>query len=212
MTMIKLYDCTTAPSPRRTRMFLAEKGVEYENIQIDLTKGEQLSESFRKINPGCTVPALVTEDGDTLTENAGISAYLEALYPEPALLGTTPIEKAQIATWNWRCEMAGLMSAAEALRNSSPNMKDRALPGPKNIAQIPELAERGVMKLGWFFKTLNRQLSAYEFVAGNSYSVADITATIAVDFGRWVKVYPKEDQTALLTWHDRMKARPNYKA
>ena len=212
MTMIKLYDCTTAPSPRRTRMFLAEKGVEYENIQIDLTKGEQLSESFRKINPGCTVPALVTEDGDTLTENAGISAYLEALYPEPALLGTTPIEKAQIATWNWRCEMAGLMSAAEALRNSSPNMKDRALPGPKNIAQIPELAERGVMKLGWFFKTLNRQLSAYEFVAGNSYSVADITATIAVDFGRWVKVYPKEDQTALLTWHDRMKARPKYKA
>ncbi|WP_427450496.1 glutathione S-transferase family protein [Litorimonas sp. WD9-15] len=210
--MLKLYDCTTAPSPRRTRMFLAEKGIEYENIQIDLTKGEQMSPEFRKINPGCTVPALVTEDGDTLTENAGIAAYLEALHPEPALLGTTPIEKAQVATWNWRCEIGGLMSAAEALRNSSPAMKDRALPGPKNIPQIPELAERGLMKLGWFFKTLDRQLTANEFVAGDSYSVADITATVVVDFGRWVKVTPEEDQTALLAWHARMKDRPSYKA
>jgi glutathione S-transferase len=91
-------------------------------------------------------------------------------------------------------------------------MKDRALPGPRNIPQIPELAERGVMKLGWFFKTMNRQLSANEFIAGDTYSVADITATIVVDFGRWVKVYPQEDQTALLAWHERMKARPNYSA
>jgi len=210
--MIKLYDTATAPSPRRTRMFLAEKGVEYENIQIDLTKGEQLSEAYRKINPGCTVPALVTEDGDILTDNAGISVYLEAMFPEPALLGTTPLEKAEIATWNWRCEMGGLMSAAEALRNSSPAMKDRALPGPRNIAQIPELAERGLMKLGWFFKTMNRQLSTNEFIAGEAYSVADITATIVVDFARWVKVYPQEDQTALLAWHQRMKERPNYTA
>jgi len=210
--MIKLYDCTTAPSPRRTRMFLAEKSIEYENIQVDLTKGEQMSEAFRKINPGCTVPAMVTEDGAVLTENAGISAYLEALHPEPALLGITPIEKAEIATWNWRCEMGGLMSAAEALRNSSPAMKDRALPGPKNIPQIPELAERGLIKLGWFFKTLNRQLSVNEYVAGDSYSVADITATIVVDFGRWVKVFPQEDQTALLAWHARMTERPSYKA
>lgn len=210
--MIKLYDCTTAPSPRRTRMFLAEKGIDYENIQVDLTKGEQMGEAFRKINPGCTVPAMITEGGDVLTENAGIAAYLEALYPEPPLLGTTPMEKAQIATWNWRCEMGGLMSAAEALRNSSPAMKDRALPGPKNIAQIPELAERGVMKLGWFFKTMNRQLSAHEYMAGETFSVADITATILVDFARWVKVYPQEDQTALLAWHERMKARPSYTA
>ena len=210
--MITLYDCTTAPSPRRTRMFLAEKGIDYENIQVDLRKGEQMSESFRKINPGCTVPAMITEDGAVLTENAGIAVYLEALHPDPPLLGTTPMQKADIATWNWRCEMGGLMSVAEALRNSSPNMKDRALPGPRNIAQIPELAERGVMKLGWFFKTLNRQLSVNEYVAGDSYSVADITATITVDFAEWVKVYPEEDQSALLAWHTRMKERASYKA
>ena len=210
--MITLYDCTTAPSPRRTRMFLAEKNIDYKNIQVDLKKGEQMGEAFRKINPGATVPALVTEDGAVLTENAGIAVYLEALHPDPPLLGTTPMQKADIATWNWRCEMGGLMSVAEALRNSSPKMKDRALPGPRNVAQIPELAERGVMKLGWFFKTLNRQLSVNDYIAGDSYSVADITATITVDFAEWVKVYPQEDQSALLAWHARMKERPSYKA
>lgn len=210
--MITLYDCTTAPSPRRTRMFLAEKNIDYKNIQVDLKNGEQMGEAFRKINPGATVPALITEDGAVLTENAGIAVYLEALHPDPPLLGTTPMQKADIATWNWRCEMGGLMSVAEALRNSSPNMKDRALPGPRNVAQIPELAERGKMKLGWFFKTLNRQLSVNEYIAGDSYSVADITATITVDFAEWVKVYPEEDQTHLLAWLARMKERPSYKA
>ena len=210
--MITLYDCKTAPSPRRTRMFLAEKNIDYKNIQVDLKNGEQMGEAFRKINPGATVPALITEDGAVLTEKAGIAVYPEALHPDPPLLGTTPMQKADIATWNWRCEMGGLMSVAEALRNSSPNMKDRALPGPRNVAQIPELAERGKMKLGWFFKTLNRQLSVNEYIAGDSYSVADITATITVDFAEWVKVYPEEDQTHLRAWHARMKERPSYKA
>jgi len=107
--MLKLYDCTTAPSPRRARMLLAEKGIAHENIQIDLRTGEQMGEAYRAINPRCTLPALVTEDG-TLTENAEIAAYLEALYPDTPMLGTTPREKSLIAKWNWRCEMEGLMS------------------------------------------------------------------------------------------------------
>lgn len=209
--MLKLYDCTTAPSPRRARMLLAEKGIEHENIQIDLRTGEQMSESFRKVNPRCTVPALVTEDG-VLTENAEIAAYLEAIYPEKPMLGITPREKSLIAKWNWRCEMEGLMSIASALRNSTPAMKDRALPGPRNIAQIPELAERGLKQIAWFFEDLNAQLSENKYVAGANYSVADITATVVVDFARWVKVFPQESQTALLEWHERMKARPSYDA
>lgn len=210
--MLKLYDCTTAPSPRRTRMFLAEKGVDYENIQIDLRKGEQMSPEFRKINPGCTVPVLITEDGDKLTENAAMAAYLEARFPEPPLLGTTPMEKAMVAGWQSKCMLGGLMAAAEALRNGSPAMKDRALPGPKNIAQIPELAERGRMRLGWFLSGLNRRLGESEYLAGDFYSVADITATIIVDFAGWVKVAPKDEHTALLAYMERMKARPSYSA
>lgn len=208
--MLKLYDCSTAPSPRRARMFLAEKGIAHETLEIDLRKGEQMSESYRKINPNCTVPALVTEDGDVLTENAEIAAFLEAAFPEIPLMGTTPIEKAAIAKWNWKCENEGLAAIAEALRNASPAMKDRALPGPHNVAQIPELAARGMKRIGWFFDTLNAQLEGQEFVAGNTYSVADITATIFVDFARWVKAFPGEEHTALLAWHERMKTRPSY--
>lgn len=207
--MLKLYDCSTAPSPRRARMLLAEKGIAHETVQIDLRSGEQMSDSFRAVNPRCTVPALVTDDG-VLTENAEIAAYLEAAYPETPMLGSTPLEKALIAKWNWRCEMEGLMSIASALRNSTPAMKDRALPGPRNIAQIPELAARGQQQIGWFFEDLNAQLSENSYVAGDNYSVADITATTVVDFAKWVKASPSESHAAIGEWHERMKARPSY--
>ena len=118
--MITLYDCATAPSPRRARILLAEKGIAHETVQVDLRNGEQLGEAFRRINPQCTVPALRTEEGCLLTDNAAITAYLEALHPEPPLLGTTPLEKAEIASWNWRVEFECFLAIAEALRNGSP--------------------------------------------------------------------------------------------
>ncbi|MEP3891578.1 MAG: glutathione S-transferase [Hellea sp.] len=209
--MLKLYDCTTAPSPRRARMLLAEKGIEHENIQIDLRTGEQMSDAYRKINPRCTVPALVTDEG-VMTENAEITAYLEAAFPDTPMLGTTPREKSLVAKWNWRCEMEGLMSIAHALRNSTPAMKGRALPGPRDIEQIPKLAARGQKQIAWFLEDLNTQLTDNAYVAGAHYSAADITATVVVDFAKWVKVVPTESQKALLEWHERMKARPNYNA
>ena len=153
--MIILYDCATAPSPRRARIFLAEKRIAHETVQVDLRNSEQLSSAYQKINPQCTVPALRTEEGSILTDNAAISAYLEARYPEPALLGSTPNEKAQIASWNWRVEFEGLMAVAEALRNSAPAMANRALPGQIDYPQIPELAQRGLARLQQFFGMLN---------------------------------------------------------
>ena len=116
--MVTLYDCASAPSPRRARIFLAEKGVPHDTIAVDLRTGEQLGDAYRQINPQCTVPALRTDEGLLLADNAGIAAYLEARYPEPPLLGSTPEEKAEIASWNWRMEFEGLLAIAEALRNS----------------------------------------------------------------------------------------------
>lgn len=118
--MMTFYDCSTAPSPRRARILLSEKKVVYETVQVDLRSGEQLSEAYRQINPLSTVPALKTESGIVLTDNAAITAFLEAKYPEPPLLGITPEEKAEIASWNWRVEFEGLLAIAEAMRNSSP--------------------------------------------------------------------------------------------
>jgi glutathione S-transferase len=206
--MITFYDCSTAPSPRRARILLAEKGVAHETVQVDLKNGEQLSPAYRLINPLCTVPALRTDSGLILTDNAAITAYLEASYPEPALLGMTPQEKAEIASWNWRVEFEGLLAIAEALRNSSPAMKQRALPGPVNYPQIPELAERGLERVRQFFLALNDRLAERDFIASDRYSIADITAVVAVDFARVVKIKPDEQYPNLQRWRASMAQRP----
>lgn len=207
--MITLYDCATAPSPRRARILLAEKGLAHETVQIDLRSGEQLGEAYRTINPQCTVPALRTDEGVVLTDNAAIAAYLEARYPQPPMLGVTALDKAEIASWHWRAEFEGLLPIAEALRNSSPAMTNRALPGPVNYAQIPQLAERGLARVQQFFVDLNERLAGREFIAAQQFSIADITAVVAVDFARIVKVRPDERHPHLTRWRSAMQQRPS---
>jgi glutathione S-transferase len=206
--MITFYDCATAPSPRRARILLAEKGVAHETVAIDLRNNEQLGDAYRAINPQCTVPALGLEGGQVLTDNAAIAAYLEARFPEPPLLGTTPLEKAEIASWNWRIEFDGLMAIAEAMRNSAPSMKERALAGPIDYAQIPELVQRGLARLNHFFDALNAHLAERETIATDRFSVADITAVVTVDFARVVRVRPGEQHPNLLRWRAAMARRP----
>ena len=208
MTEITLYDCSTAPSPRRARILLAEKGVRHDTVQVDLRAGEQLGEAYRRINPHGTVPALRTDDGLLLTDNAAIAAYLEARFPEPALLGSTPAEKAEVASWNWRIEFEGLLAIAESMRNSAPAMVNRALPGPVDYAQIPELAQRGLARLQQFFVDLDEHLAGRDFVAAGRFSIADITAVVAVDFARVVRVRPGEQHPHLQRWRAAMAARP----
>lgn len=208
--MITLYDCATAPSPRRARILLAEKGVAYDAVQVDLRSGEQLGDAYRQINPQCTVPALRAEDdGVLLTDNAAITAYAEARWPQPPLLGETPAEKAEIASWNWRMEFEGLQAIAEALRNSAPAMANRALPGAVDYPQIPALAERGLVRVGQFFNLLNERLAGRDFIAADRFSVADITAVVAVDFARVVRHKPGEQHPHLLRWRAAMAQRPS---
>jgi glutathione S-transferase len=206
--MITLYDCATAPSPRRARILLAEKGIDHDTVQIDLRADEQMGDAYRQINPQCTVPALRTEEGLVLTDNASIAAYLEARYPQPPLLGLTALDKADIASWHWRAEFEGLMAIAEVLRNSSPAMANRALPGPINYAQIPQLAERGLARVWQFFANLNERLAEREFIAAQQFSIADITAVVAVDFARIVKVKPDARHPHLLRWRETLQQRP----
>ncbi|HET7862840.1 MAG TPA: glutathione S-transferase [Burkholderiaceae bacterium] len=201
---LTLYDCATAPSPRRARILLAEKGVPHTTVQVNLAQGEQLGQAFRAINPACTVPVLRLEDGQVLTDNAAIAAYVEARYPAPPLLGSTPQDKADIASWNWRAEFEGLMAIAEAFRNSSPALANRALPGPVNYAQIPELAQRGLARLQQFCRSLDERLAGRDCVAGSGFSIADITAVVAVDFARVVRVRPVEQFANLRRWREAM--------
>lgn len=207
--MLTLYDCSTAPSPRRARILLAEKGVPHETVAVDLRGGEQLGDAFRAINPQCTVPALRLDDGVVLTDNAAIAAYLEARYPTPPLLGITPLEKAEVASWNWRVEFEGLMAIAEALRNTAPAMKTRALPGPVDYTQIPALAERGIARLKRFLVELDARLADRETIATDRLSIADITAVVAVDFARIVRLQPGDEHPHLRRWRAAMAQRPS---
>ncbi len=207
-----LYDFTLAPSPRRTRILLAEKGIAVDNVQVDLTKGEQLTPEFRAINPCCTVPALKLEDGTVLTQNVAIASYLEDIHPDPPMLGTTPVERAVVMDWNARVEFEGLMAVAEVLRNRSKAMQGRALTGPDDYAQIPELAERGRARLKRFFATLDEALGGREFLATERYSFADITAFVVVDFAKWVKAEPEEGHLNLRRWFAACATRPSAQA
>lgn len=203
------YDCPTAPSPRRARLFIAEKGLDIETREISIAAGEQLSPAFLAVNPRATVPVLITDEGSTLTENVAIATYLEARFPEPPLMGRDADEKGRVAMWNAIAEGQGGMAVAEAFRNSHPAMKDRALPGPLDLAQIPELAERGRARVAAFFELLEHRLGESPWLAGDGFSLADITAFVFTDFARVIRARIPDDNAATRAWFDRIAARPS---
>ncbi|GAA6181259.1 MULTISPECIES: glutathione S-transferase family protein [unclassified Shimia] len=203
------YDCATAPSPRRARMFIAEKGLEIETRPVDLRNGENRTPEFLHINPQGTVPVLVTDAGQHLAENIAIAAYLEARVPEPPLMGTTPDEKGAVLMWNATCEFHGGWAIAEALRNASPALKGRALPGAVDYEQIPALAARGVKRLNLFYETLEDRLQNSAWLAGEHFSLADITGFVFCDFAKIVKMPVPETNSATLQWCEEIQARPS---
>lgn len=206
---MKLYDCRPAPSPRRVRIFLAEKGVSLPTEQVDLRQRQQLDPSFLRLNPWGTVPVLELDDGTTISEASACCRYLEEVYPEPPLLGRTPVEKALVQMWDHRCEIDGFLAVAEAFRNATPGMQGRALPGPVGYDQIPALVDRGQARVRQFMTMLDRRLGESEFVAGAAFSVADITLLITIDFAGWSKIAIPADHTNLLRWHTLVSARPS---
>ena len=204
---LKFYDCKTAPSPRRVRIFLAEKGLDIETVQIDLGAGEQFSDAFRNVNPDCVVPALQLDDGSCISEVLAICQYLEEICPEPALFGSTPEERARVSMWNAKVEQQGLWAMADAFRNSAKGLADRAVTGPDAYPQIPELADRGRKRVEQFFRRLDGSLSGARFVAGANYSIADISALVVVDFAQWIKIAIPEDAKNLSRWHAEVSMR-----
>ena len=188
---------------------MAEKGIEIETVQVDLGSGEQFADTFREINPDCVVPALQLDDGSCLSEVIAICDYLEAKYPEPELLGTTDEERARILMWNSKVEQQGLWAVADAFRNSAKGLKDRAATGIVPYPQIPELAERGRDRVDHFFHRLEEQLADNEFIAGDRFSIADISALVVVDFAAWIKLSVPEDAVCLRRWHAVVSGRPS---
>ncbi len=210
---MKLYDFGRAPNPRRVRIYLAEKGIDIPTIDVNLREGEQLSAEFLAINPGAMVPVLELDDGEYLSECIAICKYLEALHPEPSLFGEDATGEARVLMWNNIVENEGMFAVAEVLRNSLPAFQNRALPGPLDLAQIPALVERGRARCDNFFDRIEKRLSDSPYLAGDAFSVADITLLVVVDAAaNMVDIDAAASRPALGGWHQQVSSRPSAQA
>lgn len=200
---MKLYDAGRAPNPRRVRIFLAEKGISVPLEPVDLAKLEQKSEAFTRLNPRQRVPLLVLDDGTAIGETMAICRYFEALQPEPNLFGRTPVEQALVEMWQRRVELDLLTPVMMVLRHLNPGM------APVEVPQVPEWGEANKPKVMAFLEFLNDELAGRAFVAGDRFTVADITALVAVDFMRVIRTEVPASHTHLLRWRDVVSQRPS---
>jgi len=210
---LKLYQSAGSPNSRRVRIFLAEKGLEIPLIPVDLGKGEQHSDAYRAINPRRVVPTLVLEDGTSIGEVPAILRYIEEIHPQKPLHGETAKERALTAMWERRVEQEGFASVMEAIRNTAPGLKGRAIAGPHDYDQIPALADRSKQRVKNFFADLDARLQAVPFVAGEHFSIADITALVTVDFAaKAINVPLPNEHAAVRRWYELVSKRPSASA
>lgn len=205
---MKLFDGAGAPSPRKVRMYLAEKGIAVERVTLNLRAGEHLQPAFLAINPRGMLPALLLDDGTMIDESVAICRYFEALHPDPNLFGLDARESALIESWTRRIETDCYAAIAYAFRNSNPAFKDRAVTGRwPPLAQIPELVTRGRIMFDSFAKAIDEQLGRFPYVAGKRYTFADTTLHSTLDFGKIAGMVPPEGLHNVMRWWDEMAQR-----
>jgi glutathione S-transferase len=209
---MKIYDWHIAPNPRRLHLYLAEKGMSVELVEVgqeDFT----LAPWYKQKYPHAMVPMLELDDGTLIGEAMAIARYFEETHPEPPLMGTDAKDKAVVEMWEKRANEEGMLPASELFRNTHPAFAQRGLPGAADpIPAIPELRERGRARLGRFFAKFDRQLAGNEFVAGSRWTVADATTLAAVDFAGWSDVKIPDGCVHLQRWYETVNQRPSAKA
>ena len=202
---MKLYDNANAPNPRRVRIFLAEKGIEVPTVQVDIGAQENRKPEFLAKNPLGGVPVLELDDGSYVSETVAICRYFDEVEPEPALFGTGAAGRAKVEMWNRRMELEIAQRVFLAFQNTHEYFKGR-------LPQAPEYGEiaKGIAlaRLAW----LDGELAGRAFVAGDDYTIADITALVGIDFGRVVGIRIDPEHKNLKRWHDDVSARPSAKA
>ena len=207
---MKLYSWSLGVSPRRVRIFLAEKGIEVPMEDVGVPDQPGLKPEFLAAHPERAVPILELDDGACISEAMAICAYFEALHPDPPLMGVDPKSKAVVAMWERRADLDGLRGGMEFIRNAHPMFADRAFAGWSTpVAQIPALVARGQARVRRFFDIFDGQLADHEFVAGDRYSVADITALCAVDLAKRGELEAPDSCANLARWYAAVSARPS---
>ena len=201
-----LYDDTRAPNPRRVRIFLAEKGIDVPLRQVSIIKGEHRTDEYRKLSPNSRVPVLELDDGTVIHETVAICRYFECQKPQPALFGSGALGEALVEMWQRRMELELFMPLGMAFRHTHPGMAELE----KQVPVFGEL-QRKVSRHG--LATLEKRLRESPYIAGEEYSIADITALCALDFFmRLVREEIPSDHEATLKWHEQVSARPSAQA
>lgn len=201
-----LYDTKVAPNPRRVRIFLAEKGVSVPMVQVDLGKMEHKQTDYSKINPLQRTPALVLDDGTTITESIAICRYFEELHPEPNMFGRGASGCAIVEMWRRRVELNLMMPTALVFRHTHPAMASLEVP------QIAQVAETNRPRVLDFLKVLDERLAQSRWLGGDDFSIADTDGLVAMDFLRFARIQPPPELTNVARWHDELSARPSAKA
>jgi len=202
---MKLYDSPLAPNPRRVTVFMAEKGIEIPTVDINLMKGEHRKPEYREVAPNAKVPALELDDGTVLLETVAICRYLEGLHPEPNLMGRDSHETALIEMWQRRMEFELFLPSAFAFRHLHPVAA--TLEG--QIAEYGEVCKASGQKR---YEILDKDLGKSEFIAGDRFTIADITAICSIDFAAAVSdIHIQDGQDNLKRWHAAVSSRPSIK-
>ena len=210
---MKLYDFPPAVNAQRVRMFIAEKGIEVPVVGVDVRAGALHEEPLRSMNPFAVVPFLEIEDGTCIGESVAVCRYLEELHPERPLMGSDARERALVEMWNRRVELDGFVPGIHALRNSDPLYAGRVLPGTRNdLPQLPEIVERGRAALAILFPRLDAQLAGRPFIAGEGFSIADITAYFTVRVAARIDAPIPGPCPHLARWYGEVSARPSTEA
>lgn len=203
---MKLYDGGKAPNPRRVRIFLAEKGIEVALEYVDMAALGHKSEAITTRNPLQRLPVLELDDGTIISESVAICRYFEELQPEPSLMGRDIVDRALVEMWQRRMEMHLLLLVANVFRHAHPAMKDWEVP------QIAEFSEANRPKVDNTLRWLDQELANRPFIAGQHFTIADITAMVAIDFTKPARIVVPQELTNLLGWYERMKSRPSANA
>ncbi len=195
-------------------MFIAEKGIDIEKVEIDILGGENLKADYLAVNPRGLLPLLELDDGTRFDEVMAICRYLEELYPSPPLLGRTPLERALVESLQRKMEFDGMIAGSEVFRNQNAQFAKRSIPGGGTAAikAIPALVERGTQTLGRFFDWLERYLQEGEFIVGDTLTMVDITALCTVDFVGWVDITIPDGNLLTQRWYAAVSNRPSAKA
>lgn len=209
---MKLFDMTGAPNPRRVRVFLAEKGIDIEKVQVDIMEGENLQSDYLAINPRGVLPTLQLDDGSIIDETTAICRYFEETNPSPALYGHDAKSKALIESWLRQIEGDCFTPTADVLRNSNSVFENRSIPGTNNTPQIPALSDRGTDRVLAFYSRLNKHLENTQFLVGDAFSMADITAMCTIDFAEYVGIAVPADLSNLSKWREKVNSRPSAQA